>query len=92
MRLAVAGVGWIPGSGLAIREEYSLFDAKNRFSLDVPPTTEPAGSLCAEILREAARPPECRLFRKACTPRSPVGPCMVSSEGTCAAYFKYHED
>ena len=85
------GLGVIPGSGLAIRKIYESFDAKNRFDLEVPPAKEPAGCLCAEVLRGAARPPDCKLFRKACTPRTPVGPCMVSSEGTCAAYFKYHE-
>lgn len=86
------GLGKIPGSGLAIREKYSALDAKNRFELSVPPAKEPLGCLCAEILRGAKRPPDCKLFRHACTPRTPVGACMVSSEGTCAAYFKYHED
>jgi len=86
------GLGKIPGSGLAIREKYSGLDAKNRFELSVPPAKEPPGCLCAEILRGTVRPPDCKLFRHACTPRTPVGACMVSSEGTCAAYFKYHED
>ncbi|HDZ90958.1 MAG: hydrogenase formation protein HypD [Deltaproteobacteria bacterium] len=85
------GLGRIPESGLAIREKYSAIDAGKRFNLEVPPAREPAGCLCAEILRGAVRPPDCRLFRRACTPQTPVGPCMVSSEGTCAAYFKYHE-
>jgi hydrogenase expression/formation protein HypD len=86
------GLGMIPGSGLSIREKYSTLDAKNRFELSVPPAKELPGCLCAEILRGAERPPDCKLFRNACTPRTPIGPCMVSSEGTCAAYFKYNED
>ena len=84
------GLGVIPGSGLGIRSSYTPFDAQNRFDLEVPPAQEPAGCLCAQILRGAARPPDCKLFRKACTPGTPIGPCMVSGEGTCAAYFKYH--
>ncbi len=84
------GLGIIPDSGLAIRETYERFDARNRFDLEVAPAREPSGCLCARILRGAARPPDCKLFRKSCTPGTPVGPCMVSSEGTCAAYFKYH--
>jgi hydrogenase expression/formation protein HypD len=83
------GLGSIPGSGLAIRKEYSIHDAAKKFDIDVPPAKEPPGCLCGDVLRGVARPPDCRLFRKTCSPRTPVGPCMVSSEGTCAAYFKY---
>jgi len=86
------GLGIIPGSGLAIREAYAAHDARRRFDVQVPPAKEPPGCRCADVLRGAARPVDCRLFRKVCTPRTPVGPCMVSSEGTCAAYFKYHTD
>jgi len=85
------GLGTIPRSGLAIRKKYSDHNAGTRFDIDVPPAREPAGCRCAEILRGAARPTECRMYRKICTPVSPLGPCMVSSEGTCAAYFKYHD-
>lgn len=84
------GLGVIPKSGLAIRDAFSSFDAGLRFDVNVPKAQEPKGCLCAQILQGAARPPDCRLFKTACTPRTPVGPCMVSSEGTCAAYFKYH--
>jgi len=84
------GLGHIPGSGLAIRSSFADFDAKNRFDLEVPAAKEPPGCLCAEVLQGAATPPECKFFRNACTPATPIGPCMVSSEGTCAAYFKYH--
>jgi hydrogenase expression/formation protein HypD len=84
------GLGVISRSGLAIRKLYGTYDAATRFDLSVPPAQEPPGCLCAQVLRGAVKPPECRLFRKICSPRTPVGPCMVSSEGTCAAYFKYH--
>jgi hydrogenase expression/formation protein HypD len=84
------GLGLIRQSGLAIRKSYGSYDAATRFDVSVPPAEEPPGCLCAQVLRGAVRPPDCRLFRKVCSPRTPVGPCMVSSEGTCAAYFKYH--
>jgi len=83
------GLGIIPGSGLTVREKFRALDAQRKFDLDVPPAKEPPGCLCAQVLRGAAKPPDCKLFRETCSPRSPVGPCMVSSEGTCAAYFKY---
>jgi hydrogenase expression/formation protein HypD len=86
------GLGIIPRSGLAIQKRYSGHDARIKFDISVPQAREPAGCRCAEILRGVARPMDCKLFRKVCTPRTPVGPCMVSSEGTCAAYFKYHDD
>jgi hydrogenase expression/formation protein HypD len=83
------GLGVIPGSGLAIRSEYADFDAVRRFELQVVETPEPKGCACGEILSGTKTPPECELFRKACTPMNPVGPCMVSSEGTCSAYYTY---
>jgi hydrogenase expression/formation protein HypD len=83
------GLGMIPASGLGIEEKYGLFDAERRFKLDVPEAGEPPGCKCAEVLRGVLRPTECPLFKKLCTPRDPIGPCMVSSEGTCAAYYKY---
>lgn len=83
------GLGIIPSSGLGLAERYAVFDAEKRFELDVPEAGEPPGCKCAEVLRGVVRPTQCPLFRKRCTPREPVGPCMVSSEGTCAAYFKY---
>ncbi len=86
------GLGLIPKSGLAIREKFAVFDAERRFALIVPEAEEPKGCKCAEVLRGAAKPVQCGFFRKLCTPRTPIGPCMVSSEGTCAAYFKYHTD
>lgn len=85
------GLGPIPDSGLGIGKEYSEFDALKRFDLDVPDAEDPPGCKCAEVLRGSVLPPECGLFRKLCTPGSPVGACMVSSEGTCAAYYKYSD-
>ncbi len=84
------GLGVIPGGGLGIRKAWQPMDAGRRFDLAVPPAAEPRGCLCATILRGAATPVDCMLFRKSCTPGTPVGPCMVSSEGTCSAYYKYH--
>lgn len=83
------GLGIIPQSGMMIRDQYSQYDARCVFEVDVSPSDEPAGCLCGEILRGVKQPPECAFFGKACTPENPVGPCMVSSEGTCAAHFKY---
>jgi len=83
------GLGVIPGSGLAIRERFARFDAQPRLSLVVPNTKEPAGCLCGQILKGITTPPHCPLFGRRCTPASPIGPCMVSSEGTCSAWFAY---
>lgn len=84
------GLGPIPLSGLRIRKAFEAHDAARRYVLTPQPSREPPGCLCAEVLRGRAKPPDCRLFRRGCSPMHPVGPCMVSSEGTCAAYFKYH--
>lgn len=85
------GLGVIPGTGLAIREEFAQFDALQRFELNPPEPRETKGCQCGEVLRGAMAPYECRLFRRACTPEHPVGPCMVSSEGSCAAYYRYSD-
>ncbi|MFZ2634379.1 MAG: hydrogenase formation protein HypD [Desulfosalsimonadaceae bacterium] len=84
------GIGVIPGSGLRIRDEYSAFDATKQFEIPVIKTTPPKGCRCGDILIGKITPPECPLFKTVCTPVDPVGPCMVSSEGTCAAYYKYN--
>ncbi|MBW2284897.1 MAG: hydrogenase formation protein HypD [Deltaproteobacteria bacterium] len=84
------GLGMIPGSGLTLRNAFQALDARKKFDVEVPPAHEPPGCLCAEVLKGKVKPTDCVLFRKTCTPSRPVGPCMVSSEGTCAAYFKYH--
>ena len=83
------GLGSIPGSGLAIREAYRAHDASATFSLDLPEPVEPAGCRCGEILKGTIQPSDCPLFGQACTPETPVGACMVSSEGTCAAHYRY---
>ena len=83
------GLGVIPGSGLAIRGEFAAHDAARRFPVDVGYSREPAGCLCGAILTGLKKPRDCPLFGKGCTPEHPIGPCMVSSEGTCAAYFQY---
>ena len=85
------GLGPIPGSGLKIRPGFARFDAGERFDVEIEPTVEPAGCRCGDVLRGAITPNGCPLFGRVCTPEHPVGPCMVSSEGSCAAYFRYHE-
>jgi hydrogenase expression/formation protein HypD len=86
------GIGRIPASGLRIRAAYAAFDAKQRFGLRLPEAKTPKGCACGDILTGKKTPPECALYKKACTPLEPVGPCMVSSEGTCAAYYKYSDE
>lgn len=83
------GLGVIPGSGLSLRPEYSDADAALRFPLDLEPPLEPAGCRCGEVLRGVTDPAECALFAARCTPEDPVGACMVSSEGACAARYRY---
>jgi len=85
------GIGIIPASGLSIREEFEMFDAKKQFNLQVPESSPPKGCACGDILTGKIIPPQCPLYKKVCTPMEPVGPCMVSTEGTCAAYYKYHK-
>ncbi|MDJ0829054.1 MAG: hydrogenase formation protein HypD [Desulfobacterales bacterium] len=86
------GIGMIPLSGLKIRQKYADHDAQQIFDVQVPDAKTPHGCACGEILIGTKIPPECALYKKACTPMDPVGPCMVSTEGTCAAYYKYHSD
>ena len=83
------GLGTIPRGGLKIRETYARFDAAIQFDIQVPEPVIPNGCACGDILKGIKIPPECALYRKRCTPVDPVGPCMVSSEGTCAAYYRY---
>ena len=86
------GIGTIPQSGLKIREHFSAHNAEKIFEIQVGDAKAPKGCACGEILIGTKTPPECALFKKACTPMDPVGPCMVSTEGTCAAYYKYHAE
>jgi len=83
------GLGKIEKSTLRLKEKYSRFDALKRFNITEEPHEDMSGCRCGEVLCGLIEPPECKLFAKSCTPQSPVGPCMVSSEGTCAAWFKY---
>lgn len=83
------GIGVIEGSGLMLRAAYSDYDAQRRFQPPQIKNAENTGCRCGEVLRGACTPPECPLFGKVCTPENPVGACMVSGEGACAAHYKY---
>ncbi len=83
------GIGVIPGSGLKINEKYADYDAQKIFKIDVEPAKEAKGCRCGDVLRGILFPYQCPLFGRTCTPENPVGPCMVSSEGSCAAYYRY---
>ncbi|MEO0142245.1 MAG: hydrogenase formation protein HypD [candidate division WOR-3 bacterium] len=83
------GIGRIPKSGLGLKKVYEQFDATKKFEVKNIRTREPKGCICGKILLGVKSPPDCPLFGKKCKPSSPVGACMVSSEGTCAAYYRY---
>jgi hydrogenase expression/formation protein HypD len=83
------GLGRVPASGLALRHEYAHFDAVLAFPVDPGPTRQHTGCRCGDVVRGAVEPPECLLFGRACTPARPIGPCMVSAEGACAAWYQY---
>ncbi len=83
------GIGVIPESGLRLRERYAAFDANGKFNPPISEAVEPELCSCGDILRGVKIPTECPLFGTGCTPDAPVGPCMVSTEGSCAAYYKY---
>jgi len=85
------GLGNIPGSGLKLKKKFLKFDAKTYFPVKRFKSGEPAGCECGDILKGIKKPIECRLFSKICKPENPIGPCMVSSEGSCAAYYKYEK-
>jgi hydrogenase expression/formation protein HypD len=82
------GLGMIPGSGLALRPQWASRDAA-LIEVQVPEPVEPEGCRCGEVLKGTIDPPQCPLFDKACTPDNPVGACMVSSEGTCSAWYRH---
>jgi len=86
------GMGIVPASGLKLRHEFAGYDAEVAYNIKPETAIEPKGCLCGEILRGVKTPADCRLFRKTCTPENPVGPCMVSSEGSCSAYYLYGDD
>jgi len=83
------GIGVIPQSGLDLRQEFERYDASKKLGVPVGRGREAPGCLCGDVIKGKCHPPKCPFFGKRCTPDTPIGPCMVSSEGTCAAYFKY---
>jgi hydrogenase expression/formation protein HypD len=83
------GLGTLPRSGLSLAKAYARFDAGQVFNVSCEPEKEDPGCRCGEVIKGKLEPETCRLFRTVCTPVTPVGPCMVSQEGTCAAHYKY---
>ena len=84
------GIGVIPGSGLELSDEFAAFDARSRVPVEVLPVPDlPEGCSCGEVMQGLLIPTDCSLFGTGCTPAHPVGPCMISSEGACAAYMRY---
>ncbi len=83
------GIGTIPGTGLGIRPEYARFDAQVEIPVEAERTVENKQCICGLVLKGVKEPTDCRLFGKKCTPENPIGACMVSGEGACAAYYKY---
>jgi hydrogenase expression/formation protein HypD len=83
------GLGVIPQSGLQLKETLKHRDARTLFDIDIPDAQEPKSCLCGQVLRGVKKPTDCMLFGKTCTPEHPVGACMVSTEGSCAAYYRY---
>ena len=85
------GIGNIPNSGLEISENYSDFNARTKFNVEIPEAKIIKGCICGEIMRGLKKPTDCKLFATHCTPENPQGACMVSSEGGCATYYKFRE-
>jgi hydrogenase expression/formation protein HypD len=83
------GLGALPYSGLRIKSAYAEFDAERRFAMEFHAVSENAACQCPAIIRGVKKPTDCAIFATACTPRNPIGSCMVSAEGACAAYYKY---
>ncbi|MBE9231911.1 hydrogenase formation protein HypD [Cuspidothrix issatschenkoi LEGE 03284] len=83
------GLGEIPNSGFKVREEYAQFDAEVKFTIPNLKVADHKACQCGEILKGVLKPWQCKVFGTACTPETPIGTCMVSSEGACAAYYKY---
>ncbi len=83
------GIGLIPQSGLSLAPRFAHRDALKVLHMQLPDVQPLAGCRCGDVLKGKLLPPKCPLFAKACTPAKPVGPCMVSTEGSCAAYYKY---
>lgn len=83
------GLGRIEDTGLELKEKYKMFSARKKFGIRIPNQEKTEECICGQILTGIKQPPDCKLFANICTPESPIGPCMVSSEGTCAAYYQY---
>ena len=83
------GIGTLPGSGLKLKDTYSHRNIMKKYSISVPDCQEPKACSCGDVLKGIKIPTDCALFGKVCTPDKPVGACMVSTEGSCAAYYKY---
>jgi hydrogenase expression/formation protein HypD len=83
------GLGRVEGTGLVLRTQFTRFDAQKFIEGDIVTEPDPPGCRCGDVLRGDIAPTECPLFGKVCSPSSPVGPCMVSSEGSCATYYQY---
>ncbi|MCV3387340.1 hydrogenase formation protein HypD [Campylobacter sp. IFREMER_LSEM_CL2256] len=86
------GLGVIINGGLCLKDEFAHLDASKVFDCKVQSKDESKACICGQILRGLAKPYDCKVFAKACTPKNPIGSCMVSSEGACAAYYKYYQD
>jgi hydrogenase expression/formation protein HypD len=83
------GLGWLPHSALRLADVYADWDAEQRFAVEIRPSREMRGCECPRVLRGLLEPTDCALFGTRCTPENPIGACMVSSEGACAAYWSY---
>jgi len=83
------GLGFISQSALKIRSRYSQWDSEQRFTVPGVRVTDPKAAQCGEVLKGVLKPAQCKLFARECTPEQPVGALMVSSEGSCAAYYNY---
>jgi hydrogenase expression/formation protein HypD len=83
------GLGFISHSALQLREEFAAFDAERRFAVPGVRVADPKACQCGEVLKGVLKPWECKVFGTACTPETPIGTCMVSSEGACAAYYNF---
>lgn len=83
------GLGYIKDSGFGIKEKYAKYDAKKKYNITYKELTEDKLCKCGDVIKGLINPSDCPMFGKVCTPSDPIGPCMVSSEGSCAAMYKY---
>jgi hydrogenase expression/formation protein HypD len=83
------GLGVIPWSALRLRQDFAAFDAERLYQVPGLRLADPKACQCGEVLKGVLKPWECKVFGTACTPETPIGTCMVSSEGACAAYYNY---